>query len=146
MVRGGLSVTVFEKLLRLREDIGLESRVMTLMFSDIQRIMSSLIYVHELWAGIVETGLATWLLYRQIGVACFAMLGIALSAYNLPLLPLGASVSFPAISTSSDLCSTKSQSPASPVHGFLQNSVVVSSLGSRRSKTDSGQQRRCLLL
>ena len=77
MVRGGLSLAIFDKLLLMAEDKSAEPRVMTLMFNDVQKIMTSLIYVHELWAGIIETGLATWLLYRQTGAASFDMLGLA---------------------------------------------------------------------
>lgn len=52
---------------------------MTLMFSDTQRIMNSLNYIHEVWAAILETAVATWLLYRQTGSASFAMLAVSIS-------------------------------------------------------------------
>lgn len=77
MLRGGLAVTIFEKLLRLPESDKLESQVTTLMVGDLQRIMGSASRCHEVWAGTIETGLATWLLYRQLGPSCFVMLGIA---------------------------------------------------------------------
>ncbi|KAG6203200.1 hypothetical protein E4U35_004571 [Claviceps purpurea] len=51
---------------------------MTLMFSDTQRIMGSLNYIHETWAAIVETAVATWLLYIQTGNASFAMLAVSI--------------------------------------------------------------------
>ncbi|KAB5547143.1 canalicular multispecific organic anion transporter 1 [Coniochaeta sp. 2T2.1] len=77
MVRGGLSVAIYEKLLRLPEGDKVESHATTLMVGDLQRIMNAFGRVHEIWAGIIETGLATWLLYRQLGPSCFVMLGVA---------------------------------------------------------------------
>lgn len=77
MVRGGLAITIFEKLLRLPEGDEIESMATTLMVEDLQRIMSAMARGHEIWAGTIETGLATWLLYRQLGPSCFVMLGFA---------------------------------------------------------------------
>lgn len=78
MIRGGLVITLFDKLFRLPEDHSIESRAMTLMFSDTQRVMTSMNYIHETWASSIETAISTWLLYRQIRSASFAMLGLAL--------------------------------------------------------------------
>lgn len=77
MVRGGLCIVIFEKLLRLPENDDVESLAMTLMIGDVQRIMNATCKIHEVWAATAETGLATWLLYREVGAACFVMLGIA---------------------------------------------------------------------
>ncbi|OAA66694.1 canalicular multispecific organic anion transporter 1 [Niveomyces insectorum RCEF 264] len=77
MVRGGLAATIFEKLLRLPESDKLESQATTLTVGDLQRIMNSAARGHEVWAGTLETGLATWLLYRQLGPSCFVMIGVA---------------------------------------------------------------------
>ncbi|KAM0669638.1 hypothetical protein ACQRIU_000033 [Beauveria bassiana] len=78
MIRGGLVTGIFEKVLRLREDSNIESTAMTLMISDVQRIIKGAEFVYEVFVGIIETSLATYLLYRQIGVACFTMLGLGL--------------------------------------------------------------------
>jgi hypothetical protein len=72
---------VFDKMLRLREDKEIESRALTLTINDAQRISTSLTYLHELWAGILETGLATWLLWRQVGPSSLAVLGLALGMF-----------------------------------------------------------------
>ncbi|KAK1969081.1 canalicular multispecific organic anion transporter 1 [Colletotrichum sublineola] len=79
IVRGGLVVVIFEKVLRLPEDVGIESQATTLMISDAQRIVSGLAFIHELWAGILETALATYLLQRIMGISSVAMLGLALA-------------------------------------------------------------------
>lgn len=89
MVRGGLAITIFEKLLRLPEGDKIESMATTLMVEDLQRIMSAVARGHEVWAGIIETGIATWLLYRQLGPSCFVMLGLAAGGWfeiNTPIL------------------------------------------------------------
>ncbi|KAF1738030.1 Multidrug resistance-associated protein 7 [Beauveria bassiana] len=78
MIRGGLVTGIFEKVLRLREDSDIESTAMTLMISDVQRIVKGAEFIYEVFVGIIETSLATYLLYRQIGVACFTMLGLGL--------------------------------------------------------------------
>ncbi|XWW92149.1 hypothetical protein V2A60_000071 [Cordyceps javanica] len=78
MIRGGLVTGIFEKVLRLREDSSIESTAMTLMISDVQRIIKGAEFIYEVLVGIIETSLATYLLYRRIGVACFTMLGLGL--------------------------------------------------------------------
>lgn len=55
------------------------------MVGDVQRIMNAAAKIHEVWAAVLETGLATWLLYRQIGPGCFVMLGIATGEFS-PLI------------------------------------------------------------
>ncbi|KAH9430121.1 hypothetical protein MCOR02_009841 [Pyricularia oryzae] len=79
IIRGGLIVSIFEKVLRLGEDSSIEAKATTLMISDVQRIVGGLVYIHEVWAGVLETALATYLLQRVMGVSSVAMLGLALS-------------------------------------------------------------------
>src|SRR4051812_26022078 len=69
-------------MMRLRQEKGIESKVLTLMISDVQRIMGALAYGHEFWVAPIETGLATWLLWRQIGPSSLTVLGIALSKFS----------------------------------------------------------------
>lgn len=78
MIRGGLITGIFEKVLRLRKDSSIESTAMTLMISDVQRIVKGAEFIYEVFVGVIETSLATYLLYRRIGVACFTMLGLGL--------------------------------------------------------------------
>jgi hypothetical protein len=78
MVRGGLVISIFDKILELRPDSSIESRAVTLMISDVQRIDQGLRHIHEVWAGILETAFATWLLQQQWGPSCFTMIGLAL--------------------------------------------------------------------
>lgn len=80
-MRGGLIDAIFEKMLRLRQDKAAEAKAMTLMIADAQRIMSALSWMHELWAGPLEAVLATWLLWRQVGVSSLTVLGLSLCTY-----------------------------------------------------------------
>lgn len=75
---------IFEKLMRLKQETGLESKVFTLMIADIQKIISASAYIHELWAVVLETGLATWLLWRQVGPSSLTVLAVALGSFLLP--------------------------------------------------------------
>jgi ATP-binding cassette, subfamily C (CFTR/MRP), member 1 len=77
-------ISIFDKMLELRSDSSIESRAVTLMISDVQRIVHGLSYMHEVWAGVLEAAFATWLLQRQWGPSCFTMLGLAL---GIPLVP-----------------------------------------------------------
>ncbi|KAI3395074.1 hypothetical protein diail_1831 [Diaporthe ilicicola] len=76
MVRAGLATAIFDKVLRVPEGEEVQAMATTLMVDDLQRIMSAIARGHEIWAGVIETGLATWLLYKQLGPSCFVMLGL----------------------------------------------------------------------
>ena len=103
MLRGGLSVTIFDKVLKLPESSELESKATTLIVNDVERVMRVSARGHEFWAGFVEAGIATWLLYRQLGPSCFVMIGVTLgrfcSCFPLPCLPF--SYFFPGTRTDS---------------------------------------------
>ncbi|KAF7861880.1 hypothetical protein EAF04_007762 [Stromatinia cepivora] len=77
-IRGGLIAKVSDKMMRLKQEPGLESKIFTLIVADVQKIISALAYLHEIWAVLLEIGLATWLLWRQIGPSSLTVLGIAL--------------------------------------------------------------------
>jgi len=46
-----------------------DSAAITLMGTDVERIVQSLRLIHELWASILEVSIAVWLLARQLGAA-----------------------------------------------------------------------------
>ncbi|KAI1736568.1 putative ATP-binding cassette transporter [Xylaria scruposa] len=76
--RGGLIIAISHKMLKVKQEKGIESKVLTLMISDLQRITSALRFAQELWIAPIETGISTWLLWRQVGPASLAALGIVL--------------------------------------------------------------------
>lgn len=58
----------------------------TLMNSDVSLIQGGMRDLHECWASIIEIGMASWLLYRQIGVAFIAPILVILACTGLTLI------------------------------------------------------------
>ncbi|KAL3480358.1 hypothetical protein BJX99DRAFT_254660 [Aspergillus californicus] len=50
-------------------DLG-ETTAITLMGTDVERIVNGFKYFHELWASLLDIAIAIYLLERQVGVAC----------------------------------------------------------------------------
>ncbi|KAJ9499582.1 hypothetical protein H2202_005165 [Exophiala xenobiotica] len=71
-VRGGLVSLVYQKTLDLSIASIDPSVSLTLMSSDIERIVSPLQHLHDAWGGIVDLALGMYLLYRNMGSACYA--------------------------------------------------------------------------
>jgi ATP-binding cassette subfamily C (CFTR/MRP) protein 1 len=55
-----------------------DSAAITLMGTDVERIVANLKNMHEAWASIIELAVAIWLLEREVGVACLIPLVISL--------------------------------------------------------------------
>ncbi len=71
-------MAIFSKMLRLPEDAATESKAMTLMVADVQRIATGLSYIHELWATLTEAAVFTYLLQERVGTASLAVVGLAI--------------------------------------------------------------------
>jgi hypothetical protein len=84
MMRGVLISSIFSKTLKLSTDADSESRAMTLMIADVEGIVGSLKHLNEVWASLIETALATWLLERQVGLASLSMIALVLGTFSLP--------------------------------------------------------------
>jgi hypothetical protein len=84
MMRGVLISSIFSKTLKLSTDADSESRAMTLMIADVEGIVGSLKHLNEVWASLIETALATWLLERQVGLASLSMITLVLGTFSLP--------------------------------------------------------------
>ncbi|KAH8659923.1 ABC transporter [Xylariales sp. PMI_506] len=89
LFRGSLVTLIFEKTLRISASSTKNAEAITLMSADIDRIETSMIVIHEFYAGLVEVALALWLLHRLLGAALIApvlwivlclMVGIPLAA------------------------------------------------------------------
>ncbi|KID91337.1 ABC transporter, transmembrane domain, type 1 [Metarhizium guizhouense ARSEF 977] len=72
MIRGTLISQIFDHTLKLSTSSLNESKAVTLMSSDIERIGTGLRNVHEIWACIIEIALAMWLLQGQLGISIIA--------------------------------------------------------------------------
>jgi hypothetical protein len=84
-IRGGLITALSHKMLKMKQQQGVESRILTLTIGDIQRIVGILGFVQELWISPIETAIGTWLLWRQVGPSSLAALGIVLSKLHVTL-------------------------------------------------------------
>lgn len=71
-IRGGLISLIYEKTLELRIGATDPSASLTLMSSDIQRMVETVPVIHDTWLGFFEVGIAMFLLYLELGQACYA--------------------------------------------------------------------------
>ncbi|OJJ73699.1 hypothetical protein ASPBRDRAFT_41400 [Aspergillus brasiliensis CBS 101740] len=77
-LRGGLIALIHQQTVNTRAvDLG-ENTAITLMGTDVERIVSGSKETHELWASLLEIAIAIYLLERQVGVACLVPAAIAL--------------------------------------------------------------------
>ncbi|KAL3419086.1 ABC multidrug transporter [Phlyctema vagabunda] len=77
MLRGTLISMLFSWTLTTKADQVETTAATSLMGTDVERIVQSLMVVHELWANIIELGIAIWLLERQLGIGSIMPLVIA---------------------------------------------------------------------
>lgn len=89
-VKGGLIGLVYQETMKARTaDLG-ETTAIALMGTDIERIAFNFLQIHELWASVIEIGVAIWLLEQQVFLACLAPVVVILSTYII----LGSSLSW----------------------------------------------------
>jgi ATP-binding cassette, subfamily C (CFTR/MRP), member 1 len=81
MVRGSLVSSIYYKTTEISITALNNSAAVTLMSTDVERIEQGLRDTHELWANVVQVGLATWLLQRELGLACLVPIVIAVCEY-----------------------------------------------------------------
>jgi ATP-binding cassette subfamily C (CFTR/MRP) protein 1 len=79
MTRGILVAAIYEKTIQISTTALDDSAAVTLMSTDVERIVQSMRKIHEFWANSIEVGLATWLLKQKLGVACVAPVAMATS-------------------------------------------------------------------
>ncbi|RFU76622.1 abc transporter [Trichoderma arundinaceum] len=76
MSRGALAGAIYEHTIQSKLSVADDSAVLTLMSTDIERTRLGLMVIHEFWASVLETGVALWLLYRELGVAFVAPIAV----------------------------------------------------------------------
>lgn len=69
MIRGTLVNLVYQRTLELSTSSLDESKAVTLMSADVERIGTGLRTMHEVWASIIEIALALWLIQGQLGIS-----------------------------------------------------------------------------
>ena len=82
MFRGAMASLIYSRTLQLRAGIYDESSALTLMSTDVDRIIMSLQAANELWARIVEIAIGVWLLERQLGWICVAPILVVSSQFS----------------------------------------------------------------
>ncbi|KAH1934205.1 hypothetical protein KXV48_005163 [Aspergillus fumigatus] len=81
-VRGALDALIYRKTTRRRSPPTENERAaMTLMGTDVERIVTGLRDIHEMWASTVSIAIATWLLERQLSGACVVPLILAVAGF-----------------------------------------------------------------
>ncbi|ETN39964.1 uncharacterized protein HMPREF1541_06191 [Cyphellophora europaea CBS 101466] len=71
-IRGGLVSLLYDKTLDLSIAAKDPNAALTLMSADIERMVQSLPLFHDVWCGILDLGIAMYLLYLNLGSACYA--------------------------------------------------------------------------
>lgn len=56
------------------------SAPLTLMSTDVERITSGIIYLHDAWANLIQISVAMYLLKRQLGAGCVAPIIVAVGS------------------------------------------------------------------
>ncbi len=67
MFRGILISVLFNKTLDVSLISSSDSAAVTLMSTDVERIVIALPALHEVWAALLQVAIAAWLLQRQLG-------------------------------------------------------------------------------
>lgn len=60
-----------------------DSAAITLMSTDVEKIRQGMIMIHEFWANTIEVGIASFLLYRSLGIAFLAPILIVVVVIGL---------------------------------------------------------------
>ena len=84
MMRGALIAMLYTKTSSLSVSAVDPSASVVLMSADIERITTGWQTIHEMWANVIEIGIAIFLLYRQLGVACAIPVAVAICEFDLP--------------------------------------------------------------
>ncbi|KAJ5997608.1 hypothetical protein N7522_009268 [Penicillium canescens] len=87
MMRSGLISMIYDHTIGTTAGDLNDSAAITLMGTDVERIVANLKNMHEAWASIIELGVAVWLLEREVGVACLIPLIISLGCV-LAMIPV----------------------------------------------------------
>lgn len=83
MVRGQLISMLYNKATDINITAADPTAALTLMSADIERIDTGWRTAHDIWANLLEIGVAVYLLERQLGVACLIPVGAALGECKL---------------------------------------------------------------
>jgi len=69
MVRACLASVIYQKTTETKSTASNDGAALTLMSTDVERVIRGFLTVHELWSGLIEVAIGSWLLQRQLGSA-----------------------------------------------------------------------------
>jgi ABC-type multidrug transport system fused ATPase/permease subunit len=81
ILRGCLATALYATATDIRADADQDSASLTLMSTDLERIRTGLRNIHDIWAGVIEVSIASWLLYNQLGLAFLAPIVLVLLCF-----------------------------------------------------------------
>ena len=82
MFRGILVSVLYNKTLDVSVVAASNSAALTLMSTDVERVVIALPAVHEIWAALAQVGIAAWLLQRQLGFPFFLPVVLSFGRVN----------------------------------------------------------------
>lgn len=83
MIRGALVTAIYRKTTEISLTALDNSAAVTLMSTDVERIVLGLRSMHEFWANLLQVGIATYLLQQELGVACVAPVALSIGKSHL---------------------------------------------------------------
>ncbi|POR35992.1 Uncharacterized protein TPAR_03804 [Tolypocladium paradoxum] len=81
MARGCLCSSVFLKTTELSVATVGKSQAVTLMSTDVDRILAGLLNLHEFWAGLVQAALGSWLLFNYLGPSLAVPIALVVASF-----------------------------------------------------------------
>jgi ATP-binding cassette subfamily C (CFTR/MRP) protein 1 len=85
-LRGGLIALIYQQTVEARAvDLG-SINGLTLMGTDVERIVLNLLTVHEVWASLMDIIVAIFLLQRQMFLACLVPALVTFGKISIPTL------------------------------------------------------------
>ncbi|KAM0556988.1 hypothetical protein ACHAPJ_005667 [Fusarium lateritium] len=69
MIRGCLVAAIYQKTTQIKITAADDSAALTLMSTDVERILFGAWKAHDLWANTIEVAIGCWLLHEKLGVA-----------------------------------------------------------------------------
>ncbi|KAK7996619.1 hypothetical protein PG989_004659 [Apiospora arundinis] len=76
-MRGCLVAAVYEKTTNIETTRYDMTTAVPLISTDMERIITGLKDVHEIWANALQVAISVWLLYHELGIACVAPAAVA---------------------------------------------------------------------
>ncbi|KAL3422989.1 hypothetical protein PVAG01_04736 [Phlyctema vagabunda] len=78
IVRGALITAIYRKTTEISITALDNSAAVTLLSADVERIVEGFRSLHEFWANLIQVGIVTYLLQKELGAACVAPIVVAI--------------------------------------------------------------------